>query len=179
MTGMLSGRLAIGSIADLEGLCRSVISRWLKEHSAYLPEHERDDLLAYVLAEAALFAQEREPTANGTLAGLVASKAHFLCVEWYRERFGRTGHRRPQQGQDWLDLDDATGAETADRPLRGLFGEARPWQDALFTAEDRLILVESDLTAREIAERYRLSPKQVSRRRREMRDRLQHLEEAV
>lgn len=63
--------------------------------------------------------------------------------------------------------------------MRGLFGEARPWADTVFTGEDRLILAESDLTAKELAERYRLSPKQISRRRREMRVRLEHLDEAV
>ncbi len=176
---MLPGQLKVGSIDDLEALCRSIITTWLRQHGAFLPDHERDDLLAYVLAEAALFAQERAPSANGTLPGLVASKTHFLCVEWYRERFGRSGHRRPQDGQSWDDLDTAVGVETAERPLRGLFGEARPWADTVFTDEDRLILAESDLTAKELAERYRLSPKQISRRRREMRVRLEHLDEAV
>ncbi len=179
MSRMLAGRLTIGQIDDLEALCRSITATWLRQHKAYLAEHEHDDLLAFVLAEAALFARDHDASANGTLAGLVAAKSHHLCVEWYRARFGRTGHRRPQDGQVWEDIDSAVAGETADRPLRGLFGLARPWQDAVCTAEDRLILVESDLTAKEVAERYRLSPKQVSRRRREMRDRLRHLDEAV
>jgi hypothetical protein len=91
-------------IADVEKLARSVISAHeragvkrngrLDRPGMTLTESDREDLLAYLIAEAWKASQRFQPVDDGRgtnrLAGYVVKTLHFRLVDWVRATKGST-----------------------------------------------------------------------------------------
>jgi DNA-directed RNA polymerase specialized sigma24 family protein len=81
---VLHGRLSLHGIEDAEAFCRNIA------HNAELPNyHDREDLLAYLIAELWILSTRYEPggISFSTWAGhTLRQRTH----DWKRQRYGRT-----------------------------------------------------------------------------------------
>ena len=86
---MLHGRLELHDVADVEKLARKVVDNWLRTHGAALQADDRNDFVAFLVAEIWRVSLIYEPRGT-SFATFAYRHSQLRAVDWMRSRFGRS-----------------------------------------------------------------------------------------
>jgi hypothetical protein len=123
---MLAGKLALHDVRDCEALCVRIVQRSSLEP---LPWHEREDLVAFLIAEAWTLSVQYRP-GSVAFSTLATTTLQRRVVDWRRKKLGRTKwkfkgrtyeRRRPQLvfSLDAPDVEHALTSGAGDPPAGG------------------------------------------------------------
>lgn len=85
----LAGKLELHDVPDVEGLCRAVLVEYFQKHSLVLPDHERDDMLAYLLEESWILSTRWDPARGVPFRLYAFGMLRNRLIDYVRRPLGR------------------------------------------------------------------------------------------
>jgi RNA polymerase sigma factor (sigma-70 family) len=167
---LLSEPLPLADVENAELLCRKVLEDWLRSKGAWLNEHEYDDALSYLLAEAWKLSRRFDPAKGTRSFSTFAFRILWKRVpSWYRQRFGDTRYRTAAELVAFDEDHDDVAALTYEQPAGDVEVFTRINVERL-SPDGRMVLerivmpmVEDGLSLEQVADRFGYSRRWVSR----------------
>jgi hypothetical protein len=110
---MLNGTLRLHDVDDVEAAANRVVEDWLRQKRAYLRDHDREDLIAYIVGIAWELSLTYDPNRGWSFSKLLYQRGSLRIVDWYRARFQDLRADKPALP---LSLDAPTNNDAADGP---------------------------------------------------------------
>jgi hypothetical protein len=112
---MLNGTLSLHDVDDVEAAAQKIINDFSARSRAYFRDHDREDLLAFLISIAWRLSVRYDPNRGWSYSKLFYQVGSRRIADWYRARYADTRSAKPALPLS-LDAPASTDTATTDGP---------------------------------------------------------------